>query len=282
MSSFNYDQIPAGYYDQVAKSGKGIQKYWHRFKFQFLIDRIEKIYKKSLSQEKGTNQSLKVVDLGCGPGTFLGLLRNQIPIDGIGIDIAPAQIKYARNTYGSDQLIFMESTFDAPQVLQAISKADIVTIVEVIEHIHLAEIVDSLTRIRGLLKPGAKLIITTPNYVSLWPVLELAVNFLSKVNYEEQHITQFNRWKLKALLADLGFKEIKVGSFIQISPFVAGFLGGRVGEWARKVESRLTQHLGPLLWAEVESPEQLAKREIQTEIQPEIKLDERSKAADSF
>src|SRR3712207_7281710 len=44
-------------------------------------------------------RSERLLDVGCGPGTFIGMLPQEI--DAIGIDIAGPQIAYAERRYGS-------------------------------------------------------------------------------------------------------------------------------------------------------------------------------------
>ena len=59
-SDFDYNAIPVGYYDKVWEKQKGTQSFWHDSKFRFLF--------KNISEKSYAFQ----VDIGCGPGTFLG------------------------------------------------------------------------------------------------------------------------------------------------------------------------------------------------------------------
>ena len=76
---FNYDDIKLGYYDQIYKKKSGIQSAWHNIKFRYVKNEI--------------NQKNTHLDIGCGPGTFLSLLKNK---KCYGMDIAKKQIKYAK------------------------------------------------------------------------------------------------------------------------------------------------------------------------------------------
>ena len=76
---FNYNTIEIGYYDQIFKKKNGIQSAWHNIKFNYVKNEI--------------NQKNIHLDIGCGPGTFLGLLKNK---KCYGIDIANKQIEFAK------------------------------------------------------------------------------------------------------------------------------------------------------------------------------------------
>jgi 2-polyprenyl-3-methyl-5-hydroxy-6-metoxy-1,4-benzoquinol methylase len=68
---------------------------------------------------------------------------------------------------------------------------DFITLIEVIEHLSPAEIIELFSGIDRILKPSGRLILSTPNYFSTWPVLEWILNQISEVSYQEQHITKF-------------------------------------------------------------------------------------------
>ena len=78
----NYNKIASGYYDFIYKKKSGIQSAWHHIKFIFIGKKIDK--------------KCKHLDIGCGPGTFIGLLKRT---KSIGIDISKNQIFYAKKNY---------------------------------------------------------------------------------------------------------------------------------------------------------------------------------------
>jgi 2-polyprenyl-3-methyl-5-hydroxy-6-metoxy-1,4-benzoquinol methylase len=59
----NYNKITSGYYDFVFKKKRGIQSAWHHIKFIFVRKKID--------------QKSKHLDIGCGPGTFIGLIKTK-------------------------------------------------------------------------------------------------------------------------------------------------------------------------------------------------------------
>jgi hypothetical protein len=71
-----------------------------------------------------------LLDVGAGPGVFLHLLRQELGIAGVGIELTPSKVEYARTALALDvrvgsaeQLPFGDAAFDA------------VTAFEVIEHL---------------------------------------------------------------------------------------------------------------------------------------------------
>jgi ubiquinone/menaquinone biosynthesis C-methylase UbiE len=202
--AYSYDSIPVGFYDEVFHRKRGIQSKWHHHKFRRIIREI--------------GDSSQHLDFGCGPGTLMGLLPPKV--SAIGVDIAEAQITYAREHYrgsgkefiklDSERLPFPSHTFDS------------ISCIEVIEHLDAVTTDTVFAEFLRVLKPSGKLIVTTPNYASLWPALEQIVNRLSDVSYEEQHISKFKRADLDSLFSRTGFSRSAVTTFMSLSPFVAG------------------------------------------------------------
>lgn len=190
---FDYSAIPLGYYDHIANEKKGMRSFWHYLKFKRLIDGF-------------TGNEKSILDIGCFAGTFLGMVPSwKIPVQ-VGVDILPDQIDYATTKYGTEFRKFYTLEEFISLKGQQKNCFDIVTLVEVIEHLTTEEIQQIFDFAYQMLKPEGKLIITTPNYFSLWPFLEYILNKISDVSYEEQHITRFKYFnavaKLRSILPD--------------------------------------------------------------------------------
>jgi SAM-dependent methyltransferase len=221
-AGFDYSTIPSGYYHDAVTSGHPIRRAWHRQKFTRVVECLS----------TAPNQS--IVDIGCFAGSFLSLLPEQTFTRQLGIDILPNQIEYAQRNFGTSHRSFIHVKSITEITLEAQS-FDNVTIIEVIEHLRPEEIRELLNRsVRGL-KSGGRLILTTPNYTSTWPLLEIILNRLSEVSYEEQHITRFNYFnvakKLQSIAPDamnsLRFDFITTTHFV--APFLASF-GDKVSD----------------------------------------------------
>ena len=220
---FNYEDIPIGFYDKVFKKKGGIQSKWHHIHYD-LVKRILGNYKKHL-------------DVGAAAGTFINCLDKEK--FSYGADISVNQINYAKNKYQTNKhkffliknniLPFKSNTFD------------IVTSLQLIEHLPIKDNKKLIKEIYRVLKPNGKLIITTPNYKSAWILVEKIVNLLGEVKYQEQHITFFNKKKIKLLLEQLKFKNINITTNIFLAPFFAYF-GWKVSDFIQKIEDKYFNH----------------------------------------
>ena len=229
-TTFDYEGIPAGYYDQIMREGNPIRRLWHVSKFERVLDYLP------------TTAAQSILDVGCFAGTFLSLLPQERFARQLGVDILPAQIDYANRTYGSSFRSFRH----VPSIthLRAISDSfDCVTLIEVIEHLNPTEIRSLFAELSRLLRPGGKLVLTTPNYLSCWPAIELVLNRLSEVSYEEQHITRFTYFNMERRLAEL-YPALDAEFALDLKTtthFVTPFLAGISYNLARSL-SRLVPH----------------------------------------
>jgi 2-polyprenyl-3-methyl-5-hydroxy-6-metoxy-1,4-benzoquinol methylase len=101
----------------------------------------------------------RLLDVGCGDGEFLHRMT-QLGWKGQGIDFDAAAIAAGRQKYGLDLMTgdFQSARFDEKDF-------DAVTMSHVIEHV--PDPVGCLEKCRDLLRPGGRLIVTTPNTLSL-------------------------------------------------------------------------------------------------------------------
>jgi hypothetical protein len=73
-----------------------------------------------------------------------------------------------------------------------------------------------------VLRPGGRLLVTTPNYRSLWPLMEWTIDRLNMAPKMagEQHITPFHPASLRQLLVDAGLGVEYFGTIYSLSPFL--------------------------------------------------------------
>jgi len=175
------------------------------------------------------------LDIGCGPGTFIGTLNQSHNLQSLGIDFSNQQIDFAKNTYSSSKANFQCIDFFDPFFSkESKNKFDIITFVEVIEHIERAQALKMLERAKSSLTTDGKLIVTTPNYHSGWGALEKVVNMVGEVTYEDQHINKYHFSSLEKDLIGAGFRSVKVSSFLSVSPFVAALSWNTSERMARR------------------------------------------------
>jgi 2-polyprenyl-3-methyl-5-hydroxy-6-metoxy-1,4-benzoquinol methylase len=231
---FNYDKIPKGYYDQIFNTGTPVRRLWHRLKFLRVISCLEK------------RPDQRILDIGCFAGSFLSLLEEEQFKEQIGIDMLPTQIDYANERYGTRYRRFVNGKVE--DLVDSHRKSfDAITLIEVIEHLNHEEIRSLLSAAADLTKPGGRLILSTPNYLSAWPLIEIIINQLSDVSYEEQHITKFNYFNFAKKLGRIhqaftsDFKLLNKTT----THFVAPFLAALNEDLAMKTAS----HWSPEAWS---------------------------------
>jgi SAM-dependent methyltransferase len=228
--SYDYNSIPLDYYDRVFHRNRGIQSKWHQLKFS------------KFKQAMGEYE--QHLDIGCGPGTFIGILSPTR--SSVGVDISDPQIAHAKRTYETPQhrfqhipkgpLPFNDNSFDA------------VTIIELIEHLTLRDNHVLLQECRRVLKPGGRLFLSTPNYGSFWPFLEKIVNRLGDVSYEDQHITHFKKKSFRDLLKLAGFSVDRIEAYHFSAPFFAA-ISWKLSDFIERLEpSLLVNGFGNLLF----------------------------------
>lgn len=231
--SYDYDNIDEGYYDKVLNNSSGAQSKWHELKFKKIYTLINK------------EDPKKLLDVACGPGTFISKLPSSINC--FGIDIAQKQIDFANRKYGTNKVKFLKCE-DAKFPFND-STFDLITSVEFIEHISKDSCKKNLSEMSRCLNENGKLIITTPNYRSIWPFLEFIVSLVTKENYLQQHITHFNKDSLEKMMRENGFVNVKVESYLFLSPFFA-YLSNDLSDWLFKLENKYIKRWGNLLIAE--------------------------------
>lgn len=183
---FDYDNIDTGYYHHIYNKDNP-RSNWHKIKFNRVIS--------SVSNDKHYEG---ILDYGCGPGTLLNLLKSKFKL---GYDIAEDQLAFARKL-----VVDAEFTSEHSNIIQNFKKISHITACELIEHLNISQINElikiSKTIVDKRLDIGLKtsLIITTPNYKSLWPLLEIFVDLVSRQNYRIQHISKFNTSTMKELI----------------------------------------------------------------------------------
>ena len=233
---FDYESIPAGYYDEVFRRGRGIQSKWHHLKFARVTRELE--------------GHRRVLDVGCGPGTLAGNFPDGH--DWVGTDLSERQIAYARRMYGATGARFYRET--PSSVPEHEGPFDAVTMVELIEHLE-PEVVDvTIKESLARLRPGGKLVITTPNFQSAWPALEAAVNRFGEVSYGFQHINKFGPRRLAELLESHGLVQAKAEQFLFLAPFTAA-LGWQTADRVSRLERPVERRLGLLLIGSAYKPQ---------------------------
>lgn len=195
MDKFNYNTIEPGYYDNIIDQNN-IRSSWHKYKFEFVKSKLI-----------GTS----VIDIVCGPGTFLG--RYCQNFSSKGYDLITSQINYAKIKYPNVRFV------DNKDLIQD-QTFDNICLIELVEHLDESYTIDLLSDLTKYFSKNSQIIITTPNYRSFWPILEVLLDYKSKMNYRRQHIQHFNLNKINKLASKIDLELIESGTLNAIDPFL--------------------------------------------------------------
>lgn len=215
--TFNYDLIEPGFYDKIFDAPDGMRKFWHWHKFDSVQRTITE-----------THTPMSLLDVGCFSGSFAGRFLDENKVNSTSIDILETQIAYAQSRFQKPgkSFLYYRGFEESDQILKD-RIFDVVTFIEVIEHLNHDQIRSFFEMVDKVTKKDSQVIITTPNYFSAWPILEIILNAVSDVKYEEQHITKFttfNMVKKLSLIYPEFLKKYKVDILTTshfLSPYIA-------------------------------------------------------------
>jgi 2-polyprenyl-3-methyl-5-hydroxy-6-metoxy-1,4-benzoquinol methylase len=140
----------------------------------------------------------RVLDLGCGDGTFAAaLLRAGCAVTMA--DVAEEALRRARTRAPTAETAKLAEGAPLPFAEDAF---DVVWAGEVLEHV--ADVVGLLAEVRRVLRWGGRLLVTTPWHGRL--VIATDAHF----DPRSDHLRFFSARTLRAVLADAGFAEIEI------------------------------------------------------------------------
>jgi SAM-dependent methyltransferase len=193
-----------------------MQRFWHRGKL-LMIDELIRPHLQAGS---------RLLEIGCGAGNLLlqSTVAGSYPL---ALDLSMQALTFVR-----ERLHEAASGREAPMgfaCTQAVGEAlplasemfDCVLLSEVIEHLEEPQV--SVREAVRVPCPGGRLLITTPNYRSFWPVMEWTIDRLNMAPRMagEQHISRFHLASLKNMLRAPGLEIEYAGSMYTLSPFVS-------------------------------------------------------------
>jgi 2-polyprenyl-3-methyl-5-hydroxy-6-metoxy-1,4-benzoquinol methylase len=149
-----------------------------------------------------------VLDVGCGEGRF----TSELAVAGVrvvGIDVAEEPLRRARAAHPGVDVQLVDAFEPWPL---ADASFDAVWAGEVIEHV--ADTAGWLSEVRRVLRPGGRLLVSTPNHSRL-AVLRLALSaraFDAHFGPSSDHLRFYNGRTLISLLGDFGFQEVSIAA----------------------------------------------------------------------
>jgi O-antigen chain-terminating methyltransferase len=139
-----------------------------------------------------------VLDVGCGRGEFLELLR-EAGIDGRGIDSSEALVAHCRS-----QGLAVERAGVLDFLARTQERFDGIFCSHVVEHMAPKEVAASLGGFRRVLARGGRLVLVTPNPRSLYVMTELFW-------LDATHVRPYPLALLRRLLEERGFRVLASG-----------------------------------------------------------------------
>jgi len=215
----SYKNISGEYYEEA--HGKNAPKAQ-----AFMYTSREKYFHEFM-QLKGNE---RILDVGCGSGTFTREIARKLPKARIvGADISKAVIGFASETTKKEGLKNLTFVVSGIESIKAKGKFDVIIVSHLIEH--LKNPLQALREVKKKLNKNGALFITTPNYISLWPLAEIVFDkAMAKKGYslEEQHISRFDYWSIRRIIQKAGF-EIQEEKTLYVFSLQASIFSTKLG-----------------------------------------------------
>jgi len=205
--------IPGNYQYHALRKGNPIQRQWHKNKLN-LINYLDFL-----------DQNDFVLDAGCGSGNTLLEFCKKVQYI-VGIDCNGECIKFLEQRLKDLQIKNVAAEkLDLLEIGSLELRFNKIIMTEVIEHVTEEYLKKMLREIDKVITPDGKILITTPNYRSLWSSIELFLDFfklLPKLR-DEQHIAKYTWKKLSEIANQTNYRVVAKGTLNWVSPFLASF-----------------------------------------------------------
>lgn len=189
-----YEQSAKSYNPETVISRKGWKKYIsHDDRFEIMI----RYFNQELSDKKG----VKILDVGCGDGVYEKNIKKDILKDNffVGLDFSTTQLERSAQIFDEVK----EMNFEKDKIPFSENYFDYVVCSEVLEHLFFPEHI--LSEIKRVLKPGGKLIITTPNLKCIQNRLSMFL-FGDSPNFNylqnKEHIRFYTKKTIKKIIGN--------------------------------------------------------------------------------
>jgi len=201
---------PAPGTDEIA--GYYPENYWWNTSRPSLLKVFERIYRRlalhdhiafiTASASRMGNGQIRILDVGCGSATLLGILKTR-GFDVVGVDTSSEASRVARETYGVQVIV---GSLD--QAGLAEESLDIVTLFHVMEHVTNPR--DVLADVRRLLKTSGSMILQVPN-IDSWQFRWFGARWYGLDI--PRHVIDYSLRAIVGLVEGAGFKVIRSRQF---------------------------------------------------------------------
>jgi len=243
MSFGDLRQANIAFQSRLYESSNPTRRWLHNSRRDWVLDMID---------ANAPKKDACFLEIGCGCGIYtahmaiIGMVR--------ALDINPAFVANANRFPRVDASVTDIQTFDSAPLY------DIAVCSEVIEHIPDSE--RALINIFRALKPGGRLILTTPHsyssaeifarLLSFRPAVALAKRIYGEAVDDLGHINRLTRTKLRQQLNTAGFTAVHQTSRGLYLPGLAEFGGDSGVRFAKRIEASMRRSplLSQILWTQ--------------------------------
>lgn len=242
MSAGELRQADIAFQSNLYESGNPTRRWLHNTRRQWVMDAID----------SSAPSDPRFLEIGCGCGIYTAHMS------GLGhvraLDINPDFVAAANRLPNVEASVADIQEFDSPPVY------DIAVCSEVIEHI--PDSTRALANIYHALKPGGRLILTTPHSYSTMEIFARLLAFrpvvaLARMVYGEAvddlgHINRLTRRQLREQIESVGFSLVHHTSRALYLPLIAEIGGAAGARLAKKIELQLrgSKLLSQFLWTQ--------------------------------
>jgi 2-polyprenyl-3-methyl-5-hydroxy-6-metoxy-1,4-benzoquinol methylase len=174
----------------------------------FKFKQFEYNYRKYFPEDKrGGKEGSRLLDIGIGRGEMLSCMKDWGYENYLGIDISPSTVDFCKSLNLPCELVEDSTAYLAANP----DSFDVISLLDVLEHISKKEVIAFVKALRSALKPGGVLIIQVPN-------LQAPDGYLHRYN-DITHEIGFIEHSLAQVLLAAGFKKF---TFAGLEEFVFG------------------------------------------------------------
>lgn len=242
MSPKTIRTVPGDYQYFALHRGNRIQRFWHKNKIA-LIEQILPMHRTDI-----------VLDIGCGSGNFVIAFAAKCSLM-CGMDVLGDAVWFAHKSANGVHLQNVHCVRASAQSIPlADNSVDKILFLDVVEHLRKPQ--EALTELARILRPKGKALLTTPNLISIWPIVEYAADILGIgvcrrfIEYE----SKYSMKRLAQIIEDSGLSVVKMGSVYFAAP-LAALLSESISRKLFGVEIVQSNHFGMLLYCLAEKRE---------------------------
>ena len=159
----------------------------------------------------------KLLEIGCGTGLFTGKVYDATKADIVAVDISEDLLEIARKTYPNVQF----KIDDAMNLSFQPNSFDGVFGSSILHHLDMKRAMEEIYRV---LKPGGNAVFAEPNMVNPQIFIQKNVPFIKKALGDSPDETAVVRWKMKKMMQEIGFKNVRIFPYDFLHPYTPTFL----------------------------------------------------------